>query len=124
MRRRICALASAEHSMRLIWWLFGMPTFGSFLPGPIKRHMSTTNKSSNPLFTTIQLAERWNYHRASIPRLMARFGFPGVKFGSTKQAGRRYSMADVLLVEKLAGVGHMRPHRKNQTEQERTHQGQ
>lgn len=76
--------------------------------------MSTTNDSRNSHFTTRQVADRWNYHRASIPRLMARYGFFGVKFGPSKQSGRRYSAADVLAVEELAGVGHVAVRRKTQ----------
>jgi hypothetical protein len=33
---------------------------------------------------------------------MGRFGFFGLKFGKAKQAARRYSLADVETVEKLA----------------------
>ena len=63
--------------------------------------MSNTSKD---FWTSGELAPRWCVHRATVPRIMARFGCSGVKFGDSKQAARRFTAADVALVERLAGM--------------------
>jgi hypothetical protein len=54
--------------------------------------------------TPTELSLRWSCHRASVPRIMARFGFSGLKFGESKQCARRYSREEVEMVEKLARI--------------------
>lgn len=56
------------------------------------------------LYTTNDLAKRWRVHRASVPRIMARFGYSGIKFGTAKQAARRYTCTEVERVEQLVGI--------------------
>ena len=53
-------------------------------------------------WTASTLAIRWGYHPSSVIRVMRRFGFSGLKFGTSKQAARRYADADVRKVEKVA----------------------
>lgn len=60
------------------------------------------NNSESKCFSPLELAERWNVHRASVPRIMARYGISGMKFGAAKQAARRFSADDVARVESLA----------------------
>ena len=55
-------------------------------------------------WTAVELAPVWRVHRSSIPRIMARFGFSGIKFRAAKQAARRYADHDVKIVEKLAAL--------------------
>lgn len=57
---------------------------------------------SHQFRSSADLALRWGFkHPSSIPRLMARFGIAGVKFGKTKQAARRFALEDVIRVEQL-----------------------
>ena len=53
-------------------------------------------------WSAAELGARWGYHASSVVRVMRRFGFSGLKFGSARQAARRYSDEDVKTVEKLA----------------------
>jgi hypothetical protein len=59
------------------------------------------DKSDKFFRTASELAERWNVHRSSVPRVLSRFGIQGIKFGSARQAGRRFRAADVDRFEKL-----------------------
>ena len=63
--------------------------------------MSETNAKT---WTAAELAIRWEFHPSSVIRVMRRFGFGGMKFGTTKQAARRYADHDVKTVEKLAAL--------------------
>lgn len=63
--------------------------------------MKTTSAKT---WTAAELGARWGYHQSSVIRVMRRFGFSGMKFGSSKQAARRYANRDVIIVEKLAGL--------------------
>lgn len=67
--------------------------------------MCDMSNSIKIFWTSNELSQRWELHRASVPRLMARFGCSGLKFGTAQQAARRFSAADVKLVEHLAGLG-------------------
>lgn len=60
--------------------------------------------SRDKLWGAAELADRWGYHRSAVIRVMRRFGFTGVKFGTARQAARRYADRDVMTVEKLAGL--------------------
>ena len=59
---------------------------------------------SEKLWTATTIGLRWEYHPSSVIRVMRRFGFTGVKFGTARQAARRYADRDVMKVEKLAGL--------------------
>jgi hypothetical protein len=55
-------------------------------------------------WTASDLGLRWGYHPSSVIRVMRRFGFSGMKFGSSKQSARRYADEEVKVVEKLASL--------------------
>jgi hypothetical protein len=61
-------------------------------------------KQPQQLHTSSELGKRWNFHPSHVPRVMRRFGISGKKFGGSRQAARRFSDEEVLLVEKLAGL--------------------
>ena len=55
-------------------------------------------------WTAAELGARWVFHPSHVIRVMRRFGFSGIKFGSTQQAARRYADKDVKSVEHLAAL--------------------
>lgn len=61
--------------------------------------------TSKPLLTASHVGRRWDYHPSTVVRVMQRFGFSGLKFGSSRQSARRFSEEDVQKVEELAGFG-------------------
>jgi DNA-binding MurR/RpiR family transcriptional regulator len=60
--------------------------------------MCRMSNSSKAFWTAAELAPRWHVHRATVARIMARFGCAGIKFGDAQQAARRFSAAEVELV--------------------------
>jgi len=56
-------------------------------------------------FTSAEIARGWRVHPTSVARIMARYGFSGAKFGTSRQSARRYAADDVNAVEKIAGFG-------------------
>jgi len=53
------------------------------------------------LLTAAQIGTRWSYHRTTAVRIMQKFGYAGVKKGSSKQSSRRFFEKDVVRVESL-----------------------
>ena len=72
------------------------------------------SNTSNTYQSIGEIAHRWNIHRATVPRIMARFGFSGIKFGASQQASRRYSDKDILAVEYLAQLREIKSQRINE----------
>ncbi len=61
------------------------------------------SNTSNTYWTAAEIANRWNVHRATVPRVMAGFCFARLKFGCSKQSSRRYAYKDVLAVKRGGG---------------------
>ncbi|MDR3405868.1 MAG: hypothetical protein P4L99_25510 [Chthoniobacter sp.] len=61
-------------------------------------------ETKSTTWTIAKIAGRWTMHPSSVSRVMGRFGVSGAKFGTSRQAARRFSDADVRRVEKLAGL--------------------
>lgn len=57
-------------------------------------------------WSAVKVAGRWDTHPSSVLRIMKRFGYSGAKFGTAKQAARRFPEREVRIVEKLAGFNH------------------
>ena len=54
--------------------------------------------------TSKELSWRWTMHPSTVVRVMDRYGISGLKFGTSKQAARRFTISQIETVERLAGL--------------------
>jgi len=50
------------------------------------------------------LSARWDCHRTTASRIMQRYGYGGVKFGTGRTSPLRFALGDVLAVEKMGAI--------------------
>jgi IS30 family transposase len=60
--------------------------------------------ATNHYASAAEIAERWNVHRSTVGRIMARHGVAGLKCGQTDQSTRRFAWIDLLKIEKALGI--------------------
>ena len=77
------------------------------------RTVHMTHTAQNHYVSAAEIAHRWSVHRATVLRIMKRFGCAGIKFGESDQSARRFAWLDVYRIEKVLGIGNSRKDRNS-----------
>lgn len=56
-----------------------------------------------------EIADRWQIHRSTVPRVLRQWGVNGIKLGAGRTAPRRFTLESILRVESAAHVPVSRP---------------